>query len=274
MSWPLILAGAGTAGAAYWSARYGWWLPTVDWRRPRVLMYHMVSPQKPGGRYRGMRVDPEAFERQLRWLRDAKFHFATMSELATGRTPERSVVLTFDDGYEDNHSAALPLLKQYGAKATLYLVAVRDDGADWSARKKAHHNSGELVREPKLSDSQVSEMVSSGVFELGAHTLGHANLSVLSPEQKREEIAGSRKFLEDRFGVPVQTFAYPFGIWDARDRDLVAEAGYTTAVTTDSGIDPLPLPDPFAVKRVKISGKENHLAFRLRVRCGRRGLWK
>lgn len=274
MSWPLILAGAGLAGAAYWSTRYGWWRPTVDWRRPRVLMYHLISPQKPGGRYRGMRVSPEAFGRQLRWLRDRKFHFATMSELAAGQAPPRSVVLTFDDGYEDNHSAALPLLKQHGARATLYLVAVRDDGTDWSARKKSHHDSGELLREPKLSDTQVEEMVSSGVFELGAHTLTHANLGVLSAAEKREEIGGSKTRLEDRFQVPVTTFAYPFGIWGAEDRDLVREAGFTTAVTTDPGIDPLPLADPLAVKRVKISGKENDLAFRLRLRTGRRGLWK
>ena len=63
----------------------------------------------------------------------------------------------------------------YGAKATLYLVVDRHD-RDWSTYKKAHHSGGELMREPKLSDAEVREMIASGVFELGSHTLTHANL--------------------------------------------------------------------------------------------------
>jgi peptidoglycan/xylan/chitin deacetylase (PgdA/CDA1 family) len=260
--------------AAHFSIRYGWWRVTVPWERPRVLMYHLITPPVPGGRYRGMRVSPEDFEWQLQWLVANGFHFATMSELANAPTKPRTVAITFDDGYEDNYLAAFPLLAKYSAKATLYLVAERGDGCDWSAKKKAHHNSGELVREPKLSDAQVTEMLTSGVFELGAHTLTHANLATLDAAEKRREIAGSMEWLEHKFGVRVRSFAYTFGIWDSTDRETVRNAGFTTAVTTDAGIDPLPFPDPLAIRRIKISGKENRLAFRIRMRTGRRGLWK
>ena len=165
------------------------------------------------------------------------------------------------------------MLRKYQARATLYLVAKRD-GTDWSARKKAHHDSGELAREPKLTDEQARELLAAGCVELGAHTLTHANLAQLSPAEKREEIHGSKARLESEFAVPVRSFAYPFGIWDSRDREVAREAGFTTAVTTDPGIDPFPWPDPLAIRRVKVSGKEGFSAFRLRMRTGLRGAWK
>ncbi len=239
-----------------------------------MLMYHLVTEHPPGGKYRGMRVRPSEFERQLKWLVAKGFRFVTMRELEESPMEERTVAITFDDGYEDNYVNAFPLLKKYGAKATLYLVADREEGSDWSAKKKAHHNSGELTREPKLSDRQVKEMIESGLWELGGHTLTHANLSQLDLDGKRREIAGSREWLEERFGVEVRSFAYTFGIWDEMDREVVREAGYTTAVTTEPGIDDYPFADPLAIRRIKVSGKENQLAFRIRMRCGRRGLWK
>lgn len=272
MIWPWLISGL-AVGAGYFSARHAWWRRTVPWHRPRVLMYHMITPPRPGARFNGMRVSPGMFERQLAWLRARGFTFDSMRDLAAKHPGPRSVVLTFDDGYRDNLLGALPLLQKHGARATLYLVAHRDRG-DWSAKRKAHHDSGELAREPKLSDEEVRVLLASGCVELGAHTLTHANLSRLDPDQKRIEIAGSKDALEQRFGVEVASFAYPFGIWDARDRDLVREAGFSSAVTTVQGIDPWPPPDPFALRRVKISGREGFFAFRTRLRTGRRGLWK
>lgn len=273
MNWPWLITGAALAGVGgYFSTRYAWWRRTVPWTRPRVLMYHMISPPRPGARFNGMRVSPEQFGRQLAWLRRHQFTFATMADLAAGRAGERAVVLTFDDGYEDNLLNALPLLREHGARATLYLVGDRQ--ADWSAKKKAHHASGELGREPKLTDPQVRELLDSGLIELGAHTLTHANLAKLDADQKRAEIAGSKHELERKFGVPVLTFAYPFGIWDEADRVNVRDAGFTTAVTTEPGIDGWPLPDPLAIRRVKVSGKEGMRSFVLRMRAGQRGAWK
>lgn len=237
-------------------------------------MYHMVCPSRPGTRFNGMRVPPRAFERQLEWLSHRRFHFVTMSELSASAVPERSVALTFDDGFEDNYTAAFPLLKRFQAKATLYAVVSRNQRTDWSARKKAHHSDGELLREPKLSDDQIQEMVASGIFELGAHTMTHVNLAQATEAEKAQEICGSKRALEDRFGVNVRSFAYPFGIWRAEDREVVARAGFTTAVTTEQGIDRLPYDDPLALRRIKVSGREGHYAFKLRVRSGRRSLWK
>lgn len=257
----------------YFSWRYAWWLPAVSYRHPRILMYHMISPAPPGAKFRGLRVAPDQFEKQLRYLSSQGWHFVTMSELNSraASLPEKVVALTFDDGYEDNYTQAFPLLKKYNAKATLYLVVDRHD-RDWSTYKKAHHNSGELAREPKLSDQQLNEMLASGLLELGGHTFTHVNLTTASDESRWQEIADSRRVLESEFDTRVESFAYPFGLYGPKDVDAVRRAGYTTAVTTEEGVETDLSGRPLELRRVKISGKDTFLAFRLRLRRGLRGV--
>lgn len=267
MSW--LLAALLIAGLGF-SHRYAWWRAAVDNSHPRILMYHMVSPHRPGARFNKLRVLPSRFENQVRWLKENGWHFALMSELADpAALPAKTVVLTFDDGFEDNYRNAHPILQKYGARATLYLVVDRFD-RDWSAAKKAHHDSGELMHEPKLSDAQVREMLDSGCWELGGHTRTHANLARLDEAGKQNEITGGRERLVQQFGVPVTSFAYPFGIYDATDVRLAEQAGFDHAVTTVEGIDQDIHSRRFELKRVKISGKDNGLAFRLRLRTGHR----
>ena len=237
-------------------------------------MYHMITPHKPGTKFNGLRVTPERFEQQVKWLHDEGWHFLTMSELMTPEAtlPEKTVAITFDDGYEDNCLNAWPILKKYQAKATLYLVVDRHNN-DWSTNKKAHHNSGELVREPKLSDAQVTEMVQSGVFELGGHTVSHINLATADVAKKEAEISGCKTSLEQQYHTTVTSFAYPFGIHTPEDEQLVESAGFTHAVLAEGGIETCRYSRPFLLRRVKISGKDSFLAFLCRIRTGQRG-WK
>ena len=277
----LFAIAAALAAAIAFSVRYAWWRPRVDLSLPRVLMYHMVRTPLRGGRFNKLRVAPEAFERQLRYLVDHGWRFAFLSELAelaelaesaAPQEARKTVALTFDDGYRDNYLAAHPLLLQYGAKATLFLVADRHD-RDWSSTKKAHHDGDELRDEPKLSDDEVQAMLDSGVWELGAHTLTHALLTRLDGAGKRAEIAGAKQVLESRFNVSVDTFAYPFGIYDDDDKAAAAVAGYSLAVTTEPGINTDPQAQALELKRIKVSGKDGLFAFALRLRTGRRGGW-
>lgn len=268
MAWlllPLLLAG-------WFSFRYAWWRPGVDERHPRILMYHMVSPHRPGARFNGLRVTPQRFEQQLRWLQSRGWTSYTVSELVElGQSlPPKAVAITFDDGFADNCLEALPLLQRYRTKATLYLVADRH-GRDWSVNKKAHHDSGELRTEPKLSDAQVEQMLASGLIELGSHTVTHPNFLRLHQVERQLELQTSKADLEQRFGVPVTSFAYPFGLFHPEDPELVRAAGYSNAVTTEAGIETALGSRPFTLRRVKISGKDNLLAFSMRMRGGRRG---
>ncbi len=273
MTFGLVLAALAAAG--WLSNRYAWWRPVVDLRHPRVLMYHMVSPHRPGAKFNGLRVTPGRFAAQLDWLRRNGWQFFTVGELweRWDELPAKSVAITFDDGYADNLHNALPILEKYDAKATIYMVVDRHE-RDWSTAKKAHHNTGELAREPKLSDEELQRLVASGRIEIGSHTLTHINMATTSAADKRRELAESRSRLQAQTRQAVASFAYPFGIYGEEDVALAREAGYTTAVTTLDGIDArTPRPDPLQLKRIKVSGKDNLLAFTMRMRGGRRG-WK
>lgn len=261
-------------GFLWFSFRYAWWRPAADANRPRLLMYHMISAPRAGARFNGLRVTPDRFARQLRWLHDQGWHSFTVSELVElgERLPPRSFAITFDDGYADNLLHALPLLQRYRCKATLYLVVERFD-RDWSVMRKAHHNDGELQREPKLTDEQVETLLASGCVELGSHSLTHANFLRLDTDSARRELAASREALEARFGVPVTSFAWPFGLYRDEQVALAAQAGYSSAVTAHEGIESPQRWQPLQLKRIKIGGRDNWLAFRLRLRGGRRG-WR
>lgn len=252
------------------SIRYPWWKPRVPLEVPRILMYHMIREPVPGARFNGLRVAPEHFDRQLGWLRRRGWQFCFLSEiLAADSLPEKVCAITFDDGYADNLHHALPILRRHGAVATLYLVQHRHDN-DWSVKKKAHHDEGELAREPKLTDAEVETLLASGCFELGGHSATHADFSKLGHAERRAEIEGSKTALEARFGEPLVTYAYPFGIYDSTDVALVREAGFAGAVTTRDGISRDLQAERFELKRIKVSGKKGQLVFRLGLRMGLR----
>lgn len=268
----MALLGLTLLAAAWFSVRYAWWRPPVDYRFPRILMYHMITAPRRGARFNGLRVAPSAFEQQLRWLSEQGWKSFTVSELLdTSRSlPDKAFAITFDDGYENNLTEALPLLRKYGCKATLYLVVDRSD-RDWSVQRKAHHDEGELRREPKLSDAQVRELLESGHFELGSHTMTHANFAHIGNNAVARELQDSKRVLEKRFGVAVNSFAYPFGIYRPELGELVCQAGYQSAVTTHEGIDDPAQRKPMELQRIKVSGKDSLFAFKLRMRGGRRG---
>ncbi|GAA0415190.1 polysaccharide deacetylase family protein [Cocleimonas flava] len=235
----------------------------------------MISDPITGAKFNSLRVSPEMFEKQLRYLADNDWQFFTMSELLSNKDqlPEKSIAITFDDGYQDNISNALPLLKKYKAKATIYLVIDRHN-REWSSKRKKKNNSGELMAEPKLSDEQVKELLESGLVEIGSHTVTHDNLPTLSEEQKHDEIVGSKKKIEDLFDIKCHSFCYPFGLFDQADLALVESAGYTNATTVETGISNFKETNPYLLKRVTVSGKDNFYAFKLKIKTGRRGIKK
>ena len=252
------------------SLKYAWWKPAKDWKYPRVLMYHMVREHIKGAKFNKLRVKPIQFEKQIAWMKSEGYTFVTMQTLVQnwGKHPEKTVALTFDDGYLDNLTNALPILKKYDVPATIYVVVDRHD-RDWSTYKKAHHNSGELMREKKLSNEQLMELVESGLIEIGSHTITHANLNLLDDILCEQEMRNSKEQLQTITGQSINSFAYPFGIYSERDVEVAKKIGYTNAVTTIEGIDGNN-PDMMQLQRIKISGKDSIFAVRLRLRLGKR----
>ena len=250
------------------SLKYAWWYPKANMNRARIMMYHMISDQLPQEKKSGLRVSPEMFEKHLKYFKDSGWKFIKMSELKNHQNENKVVAITFDDGYLDNYSQALPLLKKYDACATLYLVIDRHQN-DWSVKKNPKHNTGVLVDEKKLSDDHIKEMLDSGVFELGGHTITHPYLPNTSIEEKKHEMIECKNILETTFNTKVSSFAYPFGIYNSEDVEILENSSFESAVTTNEGV--VNTNTPFELKRIKASGKDNFFAFKLRVQKGFRG---
>jgi peptidoglycan/xylan/chitin deacetylase (PgdA/CDA1 family) len=204
-----------------------------------VMMYHNVGYTdvlKPNT------VSPENFERQMAYLKDHGFHAASFDDFVQSivggpALPRKSVVITFDDAYEDNYTHAFPALKKYGFPAIVFAPS-------------------DLIGTPgHLTWDQAREMMKGGVT-FGSHTRSHAYLPDLPSEDQLDEIRGSKRILEQQLGVSVDFLAYPIGGFNERIKAAVREAGYKAACATNRGYDRYNK-DVFELKRVRFSDKDN-----------------
>lgn len=189
--------------------------------RVPILMYHQIARSSETASH--LAVSPAAFAAQLAYLHSEGFKTITAAELSSvmaGDIEElqnRSVVLTFDDGYEDFHSRAMPLLERYGFTATVFVTT------DWV------EDAGPLVSGKRpgrmLSWSQIAEAADLGI-EVGAHSRQHPQLDQLPDKRLREELYTSKAQLEDKLGSTVTGLAYPFGYSNARVRQVARDAGH------------------------------------------------
>ena len=253
------------------SLKFSWWRKNISYSYPRVLMYHMISEHLPKNqsKFNRLRVKPSEFEKQLIWLKKKKFKSFTLTELSELEDiPAKSVVLTFDDGYEDNFTKAFPLLKKYEFKATIYIVLNRFN-QNWATDKDLNQASNELNSEKMLSNEQIKEMLDSGLIEIGSHTLDHVNLPKLNKEEKKKQIIESKKQIENVFNIKCNSFAYPFGFFDEDSVKIVNEANYTNATTTVNSVFDKNKYTNFEIPRIMISGRQGLFSFILKIKKGR-----
>ncbi len=218
-------------------------------KRIPVVMYHRIV-EKPAVESRhGTWVTSERLAKQLDSLARRRFTTITFGDYAAHlageqQLPRRPIILTFDDGYADNYTLALPLLRERGMKAVVFLIGdARIATNVWDAAE------GEPVL-PLLDRRQIREMAAHGV-EFGSHTRSHARLAGLAPERLRTELAGSKRAIEERTGAPVTALCYPYGAVDEAAKEAVAEAGYAFGVASDSG--PLRIgEDLYEIRRAQI----------------------
>ena len=222
-----------------------------------VLTYHRVTEAAPVGSRFNVYVKADEFARQLATLRNRGFTTLTFQDIrkilgGEQHLPRRPIVLTFDDGYEDNYTHAFPLLRKLGMKAVIFLVGnplLRSN--EWDA----------ATGEPParlLSDRQIAEMMKSGL-EFGAHSMNHRDLTAIS-EEARQEVMESKAELEGRLGVEILAFAYPFGAVDDRVKQIVRDAGFSFATATDSGSGDF-WSDMFRIRRIPIFPNTSRFAF-------------
>jgi peptidoglycan/xylan/chitin deacetylase (PgdA/CDA1 family) len=212
------------------------------WREGMLmLMYHAIEPPPLRYRLRYLYVDPRKLRAQIRELQAEGVRFVSLDEWHHKPSSERQVVLTFDDGFQNLATRALPVLRELGVPAITYLVAGQLGGSNAWDRGKG------LQERPLMSRAQIGEWLAAGL-EIGAHTMTHPALAQIDPHTARREIVDSKKVLEDLAGRQVRHFCYPYGSWNAQVRDLVMEAGFETACIVRSGYN-LPETDAFALWR-------------------------
>ena len=210
----------------------------TTWRGVTVLMYHRVDADVPHDAVgRDLTVEPAAFEAQLRYLREHRIATLTAAELtdelARGRRPQHAVVLTFDDGYSDAATAALPLLVKYGARGTFYV------------------SSGFVGTPRHLTWRQMRAMRAAGM-EVACHGTLHLDLSTLDRAGQEREAGGCMKRFARYLGGPAPiTYAYPAGKYDATTLALMHSLGIASAFTEIPG-DVTSLSLPYELPRLRV----------------------
>ena len=215
-----------------------------------VLNYHQVEP-KDGN---PLTLWPEQFEAQMEYLAAEGYTTITIDEmmdaLENGTSlPEKSVIITFDDGYADNYEYVYPILKKYGFKATIFLIY------DFT---NAYPN--------YLTWDQVAEMKDSGLIHFESHTMTHANLAELtSVDELRHEIADSHDLLSEKLGYDMHYIAYPGGRVNEEIERITSAAGYRGGFTVHYGLS-TPAEGRYQMDRIPIFGANMHTLTRFKLR--------
>lgn len=233
------------------------------WRLPKKgllsLMYHHIGQTDKTDEQFPFTISPARFEAQLDMLQKHGFTPVKLSALeeaarTAARTPKKPVLLTFDDGYEDNYTALFPILKRRQIPALIFLVTE-------NIGKKPGY----------LTWEQVKEMQESTLVEFGSHTATHARLRGLDNDAIRQELVKSKQVLEECLGVPCKAFCYPYGSggFDKRVRPLVFEAGYQFDFSTKPGINPWPWRGKKTLLRAFPRGGETPVDFYVQITRGK-----
>ena len=215
-----------------------------------ILEYHMITadPARKVGSYC---VLPEDFREQLDYLAEQGYTTITMLEYMKARKgkmelPEKPIVLTFDDGYDNNYLEMLPILEEHGMKAVVYMVT------------------NQIGQKGYLTWDQLREMQERGV-EIGSHTANHLPLTALSREERADEVQLSKLLMEWNGIRTVFSLSYPNGKYDDSLPQLLKESEYLTAVTGDPGLNTFRT-NPYLMQRVNIPDSPFGMtAFRLRL---------
>jgi peptidoglycan/xylan/chitin deacetylase (PgdA/CDA1 family) len=188
---------------------------------PLVLMYHSVSPYDEDP-YQVI-ITPQRFEQQMRWLRGRGLSGVSTGELLGAAAEGRArglVGLTFDDGYRDFVTYAMPVLQRYGFTATAFVLAERLGGHNVWCRPGPD--------KPLLTADQVCQMAQTGI-EIGSHGLEHVSLPEADDTRLKAETVRSRAILQELVGQQIRGFCYPYGHVDGRVVEAVRAAGYDYA---------------------------------------------
>lgn len=234
-------------------------------------MYHMVRETEDPKEKRYC-CHPKAFKQQMAHLKMTGYQVIGLDDLINciknGTTlTQKSIAITFDDGFADNYDNAFPVLKKYGFPATVFLVSrLVGRTNEWMQEE------GFPARKLLGWKEELKDMSENGIT-IGSHTTTHASLTDMDTESARHEISNSKSELEDALGKPVHFFAYPYGRFNQQIEKLVAETGYFGACSTRSGFNSEHA-SPFALRRIEVYGTDTLWNFIWKLKLGtNEGTW-
>ncbi len=223
-----------------------------------ILFYHKINSPNPKAKIEDLYVNPHNFRRQMKYLKWRGYETISLDDLfqwlSLGKAlPKRSIILTFDDGYEDNYTYALPILKEFGFTATIFLIT-RD-----VAGLSGWVDGQETIREPILSWEKIKEMADYGI-DFQPHTHTHPSLPKLDEQKIREEVVISKEIIEKELKKKANFLCYPYGHFDSKTERILKEVGYKGALTTNRGLVKQN-DNPYTLNRICIKGRHGLLRF-------------
>jgi peptidoglycan/xylan/chitin deacetylase (PgdA/CDA1 family) len=229
-------------------------------------MYHSVDDDSSGACVR-----PKRFDEQMAYLRRSGYNCIDLDTLYHHMTqraslPARPLVITFDDGYRDNVEKALPILKKYDMRATIFLTT---DHIGFDNRWVATEG---IPLRPLLAWDEVRSAAAECILSFQAHTCSHPRLTQIPREQVRQEMTRSKHIIEERLGKPCRHIAYPYGDFNDEVRDVAQESGFRTACSTRWGHNRQG-GDLFSLYRIGVRNGDSLSDFK-RILGGPPPLWK
>lgn len=208
-----------------------------------VLYYHSVRESADNE----VTITPEKLREELKYIHDQGYITLTITQLKdyilnSSPVPEKSILITFDDGYMDNYYSAFPILKEFNMTATIFCIASELDGSYY------------------LSKEAIKEMSDYGI-DIESHTVTHPHLNTLDYNKQLEELIQSKKTLEGITGKKITSIAYPFGDFNDNSIKASKEAGYTLGFTTKLGLSDRN-DNPLTLDRIYINSKYNMNIFK------------
>lgn len=204
-----------------------------------ILMYHHVGPlpENADDIRKGLTVSAVTFENQMKKLKDDGYNVLTLSEMygriASG-VPPKTVILTFDDGYEDNFSSASPILQKFGFRATFFIITSRVGSGEY------------------MNEDQIKELARAG-NEVASHSAHHLSLDTVKGATLEGEIKDAKIYLDKLLNQNTISFCYPAGKFSDEAKSYLKKDGYKIAVTTEASKGVFNTDNMFQVARYRVN---------------------
>jgi peptidoglycan/xylan/chitin deacetylase (PgdA/CDA1 family) len=203
-------------------------------------MYHHIN-----FKHSKLAVRPEIFEEQIKFLLSRGYRFVKLSDAfktfassASSSSPyDKTLVLTFDDGYRDFYLNAYPILKKYNVPASFYVI------------------NQDIGRPGNVTMEMIKNLHQEGLVEIGAHTVNHLALGRLKPEAAFYQMIKSKELLERELNTTIETIIYPFGSFNANVKKQAQQIGFLGGASVYFGQRPSSQ-DLFAWRRVMITNSD------------------